>query len=110
VEVNAAFSLRYRLGSISSFELYTHVRAFTRHVKQHEYLVLPLTEPVIELASHLVLKHVLRGYDAIQLATALDYAKTLGSQRSQFYFLTADNQLYRAATAEGLATDNPNNH
>jgi hypothetical protein len=110
VEVNAAFALRHRLGGISTFALYANVRTFTRHVTQNQYLVLPVTEPVVHLASHLVLKHVLRGYDAIQLATALDYAKTLGSQRSRFCFLTADSQLLRAANAEGLATDNPNQH
>jgi len=110
VEVNAAFALKHRVGSISVFDLYTHVRAFRRHVKQNQYLVLPVTEPIIKLASHLVLNHVLRGYDAIQLATALDYVKTRGLPRSQFCFLTADHQLYRAAGAEGLATDNPNHH
>lgn len=110
MEVRAAFALRHRLGSISQFGLYAHIRAFHRHVQQHHYVILPITNPIIDLASHLVLKHVLRGYDAIQLATALDYVKTLGGRGSQFCFLTADGQLYRAAQAEGLATDNPNHH
>jgi hypothetical protein len=91
VEVNAAFALRHRLGSISNFELYRRVRKFRRHVTQQQYHVLPLTDPIVDLASHLVLRHVLRGYDAIQLATALDYVKTLGGRRSQFCFLTADD-------------------
>jgi hypothetical protein len=65
---------------------------------------------MFQMAATLVGRHPLRAYDAIQLATALDYLKTRAPDRARFRFLTADDQLERAAQAEGLKTDNPNRH
>lgn len=110
VEVHAALALRYRTGTISLFSFYQARHKFADHVDRRLYLVQPLTELIVTTATTLWPKHPLRAYDAVQLATALDYLKTHPAARSQFCFLTADDQLERAAIAEGLNTDNPNRH
>ena len=53
--------------------------------------------------------HKLRGYDAVQLATALaaDEALTV-ADLSQLIFVAADGDLLTAANAEGLTTEDPN--
>jgi len=56
-------------------------------------------------------KHGLKGYDSIQLSTALE----LHTDRSitgspPLTFVSADDKLNAAAQAEGLLVENPNNH
>ncbi len=56
-------------------------------------------------------KYELRGYDAVQLASALEANRLRqNNSLSAITFISADNNLNSAATAEGLAVDNPNNH
>ena len=68
--------------------------------------------PVVpDRAMGLVTVHPLRAYDAVQLAAAL----YLDSQFANLglpsvIMVSADNNLNRAAIAEGLAMDNPNQH
>jgi predicted nucleic acid-binding protein len=57
-------------------------------------------------ASRLADSHVLRAYDAVQLAAALDIHR-LGLSLT---LLSADAELNTAAIAEGLTVDDPNNH
>jgi len=64
---------------------------------------------LIEQAALLIYRTPLSALDAIHLATALRYRRSLG-QQSHFSFVTADDQLERAARAEGLQTENPNSH
>jgi hypothetical protein len=55
--------------------------------------------------------HALRGYDAVQLAAALevkDFCQAAGV--SAYMLISADNALNISAQAEGLSIDNPNNH
>ena len=55
--------------------------------------------------------HRLRGYDAIQLATALMTNETLtAAGLPSLIFIAADDDLLAAARDEGLAADNPNNY
>lgn len=56
-------------------------------------------------------QHGLRGYDATHLAAALaihDIRRALGL--SALLFVSADAAQLQAAAAEGLATDDPNQH
>lgn len=56
-------------------------------------------------------KHGLRGYDAVQLATVLflrDQCRAEGLPAP--IVITADTELATAATAEGLAVEDPNAH
>jgi hypothetical protein len=48
----------------------------------------------------------LRGYDAVQLAAALE----VHSHAPSLTLLSADAGLNAAGAAEGLAVDDPNNH
>jgi uncharacterized protein len=72
---------------------------------------IPVGGGVLTAAMRLVATHPLRAYDAVQLATAL----SLQSQNAALglaapLFICADQNLTRAATAEGLRTDDPNLH
>jgi uncharacterized protein len=56
-------------------------------------------------------KHGLRAYDAVQLAAMMEvhrFYQTAGF--SPVIVLSADLELNAAATAEGLAVDDPNTH
>jgi uncharacterized protein len=55
--------------------------------------------------------HALRAYDAVQLAVALEVNRS--HQEDGFgpvTLISADQALNDAATAEGLAVDDPNSH
>jgi len=55
--------------------------------------------------------HRLRGYDAIHLTAALTVSDRLYTwELRPLTFVAADNDLLKAARAEGLATENPNDH
>jgi hypothetical protein len=104
VEVHAALAANHRTGAISLFFFYQARNKFADHVKRNLYQIRPLTESIVTIATSLLPHYPL------QLATALDFFRTYPTDRPQFRFLTADEQLERAATGEELKTDNPNRH
>ena len=70
-----------------------------------------ITDALLVRAMDLTERHGLRGYDALQLSSALQVA----AERAAFgldapIMVCADNALNAAATAEGLLVDNPNAH
>jgi predicted nucleic acid-binding protein len=66
---------------------------------------------ILGLASQLALRHALRAYDAIHLATALRIlSETLMLGLPAPIFVSADGNLLTAASAEGLVVENPNEH
>jgi hypothetical protein len=70
-----------------------------------------VTLALIERAIELTGKHRLRGYDAVQLAAAIELPERwldLGSPSP--IFVSADNNLNRAAKAEGFIVENPNDY
>ena len=71
-----------------------------------QYFIIEVSAPLVDQAAALARKHGLRGYDAVQLAAALDTQARLPSLTP----LSADAGLNAAALAEGLAVDDPNNH
>jgi len=76
-----------------------------------EYQVASLNRTIIGLAVDLTQHHRLRGYDAVQLATALTvHESLLAAGLLDLTFVAADDDLVGAARAEGLAADNPNHH
>lgn len=109
-EVPAALARRELQGTISRFELLRGRNEFTQHWQRGQYIFLPVPLVLVEHASRLIYRQPLAAYDAIHLATALDYLKTSGADPNQFFFITADHQLHRAAESEGLQTENPNDH
>ena len=63
------------------------------------------------MTRYLLGRHPLRAYDAVQLASALIVNRALqAAHLAPLIFLSADGHLNTAATAEGLAVDNPNFH
>jgi uncharacterized protein len=70
-----------------------------------------LTPQIIEDAMQLAEKHELRGYDAVQLASAVEFNRLRRNNGlSPIIFISADNNLNSAAQAEGLTVENPNNY
>jgi predicted nucleic acid-binding protein len=75
------------------------------------FLVVEVTATLLTAATDLADKHALRGYDAVQLAAALDAS----SERQRLnltplMLITGDKELLAAGAAEGLTVDDPNNH
>lgn len=110
VEVISAVARRTRSGSIDSNQEAKATRRFLRDVASR-FNILRINDVVISSAVNLAQRHGLRGYDAVQLATALElHNRLLSSGSLPFIFVSADNELNAAAIAEGLTVDNPNNH
>jgi uncharacterized protein len=70
-----------------------------------------MTASVLTRAMSLAKGHALRGYNAVQLAAALDVnGFCLATGLSTFTLISAEEALNAAAMAEGLTVDNPNEH
>jgi predicted nucleic acid-binding protein len=70
-----------------------------------------VTNAIYAAAGGLCRTHRLRAYDAVQLACAINInKKVLVYQTSLPIFICADKKLIEFACAEGLPTDNPNDH
>jgi predicted nucleic acid-binding protein len=68
-----------------------------------------ISRSIIDRAVSLTQKHKLRGYDAVQLATALVANGVLTTAGlAHLTFVAADDDLVVAARAEGMAAENPN--
>jgi uncharacterized protein len=66
---------------------------------------------ILQSAHRLALRHPLRAYDAVHLATALELAeRMLWAGLPAPIFVSADGNLLVAARAEGLVVENPNEH
>ena len=74
-----------------------------------QYLLLDVNQYVVDEAIELTGRHRLRGYDAVHLACALRLNRALMDRRlPSLTLVAADNDLLKAAQAEGLETENPN--
>jgi predicted nucleic acid-binding protein len=111
VEVAAAIAARHRAtGGIARHERDALVGLLLRHFDA-EYVITPLSNLIVDQAVRLTQVHHLRGYDAVQLATALDtHTTALAAGLPGLTFVAADDDLLSAAHAEGLAAENPNLH
>ncbi|MBI5668285.1 MAG: type II toxin-antitoxin system VapC family toxin [Chloroflexi bacterium] len=79
---------------------------FLVHV-ENDYLVVELDSDLCVQARDLVHRHRIRALNAIQLASAIRGVQTL---QESIHFVSADENLLRAAASEGFITDNPNQH
>ena len=110
VEIVSAITRKERGGHLSATDAQTAVTTFEQDYIQ-EFSIVPLMSNLVDEATNLARKYALRGYDAVQLATALQTnRRRINSGLSALILLSADNDLNNAATAEGLTVDNPNNH
>jgi predicted nucleic acid-binding protein len=110
VEVLSALARRQREGSLASDGVVQAIHTF-RYDLNTQYQVSELDPAVAEAAGELVIRHPLRAYDAVQLASALRVQSDLSRTESPaLTFLTADDRLIAIAQTEGLLSDNPNHH
>lgn len=108
-EVYSALNRRKREANLAAGD-YTQLAADFA-VSAAEYQLIELTAGVIERARVLLERHPLRASDAIQLASALLAQGALTAHAlPPLVFLTADERLLGVAHAEGLMTENPNQH
>ena len=61
---------------------------------------------MLQRAALLADTHALRGYDAVQLAAAME----VRLQVPALILVSADTELNSAATAEGMPVEDPNTH
>ncbi len=110
-EVAAALAAKHRApGGLTQAQRDRVLSRFLQDGAEH-FLLLPVDRPVIDRAVELTQRHRLRGYDAVQLATALVTGETLQAHNLLApVFVAADGDLLAAATAEGLQIENPLHH
>jgi predicted nucleic acid-binding protein len=104
-ETVAAISRRERGGHLTPADATDALTDF-RHDFIHQYRIVDISTVLLDHAADLARTHVLRGYDAVQLAAALAVSGLVPS----LTLISADGDLNTAALAEGLAVDNPNAH
>lgn len=110
VEVIAALTKRMRTDSLTSSATIKATKRFEREFT-NRYVLIEVSPQIIRTAMDLAKSYTLRGYDAVQLASALQANQdrtAIGG--TALTFISADKHLNTAATAEGLKVDNPNNH
>ena len=104
VETIAAVARRGRSGDLSEGEVEATIGQFQRDLPRL-YDVIRVAEGVIQRAAGLARTRALRGYDAIQLASALSVREIL--QMEAVTFVCSDDALNAAAQSEGLTVINP---
>lgn len=107
-EVAAALAAKHRTpGGISREQRDRALSLFLQDCDER-FLLVPVDRPVVDSAVDLTQRHRLRGYDAVQLATALVAAETLKSQNLPSpVFVAGDDDLLAAAKAENLSVCKP---
>ncbi len=110
VEVVSAITRRERGGHVSAIDAATARNQFEKDYLG-EFFSVEISETLIFEAARLAEKYTLRGYDAVQLAAALETQAKRAARRLQpLNLLSADTDLNAAALSEGLTVDDPNNH
>ncbi len=107
-EVAAAAAAKHR--APLGISLQVRDRTVGRFLQEcaQQFVLLRVDRPVIDVAVKLTQTYRLRGYDAVQLATALvNNQNLIAAGRPGLTFVSADADLLLAAQAEGLATENP---
>ncbi|MBI4603129.1 MAG: type II toxin-antitoxin system VapC family toxin [Planctomycetes bacterium] len=110
VEVVSAIRRQERGGNVSPADAAAAIRQF-EHDFANEYRIIEITVGLVSRAMSLADRYALRGYDAVQLAAAIE---VLGVCRSTGIagptLVSADQALNAAAAAEGLLVEDPNAH
>lgn len=110
VEVVAAIARRLKNGSVTVADAQNAVAAF-QHDLTNNYFTVEITPVLLSVAMSLATRHALRGYDAVQLAAALEANdERIANGLPPLTLVSADADLNTAAQAEGLNVENPNNY
>jgi predicted nucleic acid-binding protein len=110
VEVVAALARKQKGNLVSPTDATAAILSFEQDFA-NEYRVIDINDMVITRAMALARAHTLKGYDAVQLASALEVnGRRVSLGARPLTLITGDKELLGAATAEGLPTDDPNAH
>jgi uncharacterized protein len=105
VEVAAALARRRQQASLRPAEAAAGLSQFRRDLAQ-DYRVMEISVSLLQRAARIADMHVLRAYDAVQLAAFLEVRSLVPS----LVLVSADADLNTVAMAEGLPVENPNLH
>jgi predicted nucleic acid-binding protein len=106
-EVLSALNRRFRTGDLTAEILAEARKDFGRDFAEF-FSRYPVSDAIIQFAMHLIEKYPLRGYDSVQLATAVHFQNALRmSNGREVTFLGSDKVLNNAAKREGLTVINP---
>lgn len=110
VEVISAFARRQPGNKLSAPDAAKAIADFRTDLA-NQYRMIEMTPALISRAMTLAETHALRGYDAVQLAAALEVnARVTSLNLPLLTLISADAALNAAAQTEGLAVDDPNLH
>jgi len=110
IEATCTFARRQREGTLSPDDYADILSIFDYHFI-YRYTVVDVNAEVLSAARSLANRHPLRVYDAVQLASAwLIHQDLRDNNAPPLTFVCADENLLIAAHAEGLLTENPNEH
>ena len=96
-EARAAFARKRRERAVGQKDYRRIVEEFNDD--WDHFFIVDVTEPLVKRAAQLAEKHGLRGYDAIQLSSAIVLREQSGEAVS---FCCFDDRLLRASRREGL--------
>lgn len=108
VEVIAALARRSRGTEATAAQAAEALSLFRQAISADIYNTIGLSVSVLKKASNLAQAHYLRGYDAVQLAAAMEGRAARENQDKDWLrFMSADEDLNRAAAAEGFIVEDP---
>lgn len=96
-EVAAAFAKAVRAGLVSQQRARSAQRSFAGDWP--DLVRVPVTEALVAQADTLAWDHALRGYDAVQLASAITWQESVGTA---IVVATFDTQLWKAVRQAGM--------
>ena len=105
-EVAAAIAVLGRMRRINQRQQREAVAQFYNHTTTR-FLHLSATRDIVRNAADLTQRYPLKGYDAVQLVTALSLARYLRASGLSLTLVTGDDQMIDAAQRENLPTANP---
>lgn len=110
VEVTAAMYRRVRAGSLSRAEADAATEELERDLGR-VLAIVELSQLILIRARDAARQHGLRGYDCVQLASALFLQEQrLAHGLDGIIVVSADKELNSAATREGVSVEDPNMH
>ena len=109
-EVISAIARRKRGDNLAARDAATAISQFRREFAS-VYRIVEITPALVLRAMELAEIHALRGYDAVQLAAALEInVQQTSLGKPPVILVSADTELNTAAVAEGLKVEDPNTH
>ena len=109
-EVVSALTRRERTGRLGGSAVTKALSRFEREFV-NRYAPVEVSARLVSAAMKLARTYALRGYDAVQLAAAIEVHRLRSAAGAgALILISADDALNAAAVAEGLIVDNPNHH